>query len=427
MPADGDHDETGLSTSCYAGIVVRIPRCLVPAALTLSCVASGPREDEPTREPSSSPNAVSASAIEAPVVAASVTTATAPAVAAPPVVVADSKLPREKRVVRESATSGLVAFVEQMPKGGLVWVGPLAGNGGRDVLVYVPPGATDGRDFQLVYHFHGTHSERVQAKAPGLAKKIWVGWDRLQQTIDAANELQAKRDKNVALVYPLSAGKRREPGKTGWYNKEYDRMWMDPAPPEFTDSFDTLHAEVIAILTDELGAHPSKLRGKAIAEGHSAGGLPLLHIARNRTEHVGEYLFLDASFQSWADGCWKEVQAAKSGALVSIVVTMNGIADPFGKPDPWCIEWERDAALWKDHGRTCKDANRKPPGSERTCAELEVDAKEWEEDYREWCEAMKTDMRDVPGVFVLRTKIPHGKQPRHFVGGLELPDDRYAE
>ena len=56
---------------------------------------------------------------------------------------------------------------------------------------------------------------------------------------------------NVALVYPLSAGKRREPGKTGWFNKEYDRMWMNPAPPDYKDSFDTLHDEVIAILADD--------------------------------------------------------------------------------------------------------------------------------------------------------------------------------
>ncbi|HET6582966.1 MAG TPA: hypothetical protein VFG69_05960 [Nannocystaceae bacterium] len=412
---------------------MRISWCLVPALAMLSCVASGPREDEPTREPSPAPTVSPTPA--APARRESAATPP-PAVAAPAVVVADSTLPTHRRIVSEKATSGLVAFVDAMPKGGLAWVGPLAGNGGRDVLVYVPPGARNDRDFQLVVHFHGTHSQRVQAKAPGLPKKVWVGWDRLQQTIDAVGELQSKGEKNVALVYPLSAGKRREPGKTGWYNKEYDRMWMDSAPsdpssrpsgPEYTDSFDTMHDEVIAILTEELGAHPSKLRGKAIAEGHSAGGLPLFHIARNRTEHVGEYLFLDASFQSWADGCWKEVQAAKSGALVSIVVTINGIADPFGKPDPWCIEWERDAALWKEHRRTCTAATHEPPGSERTCGELEVIAKEWEEDYREWCEAMKNDMRDVPGVFVLRTKIPHGKQPRHFVGGLELPADRYTE
>ena len=180
-------------------------------------------------------------------------------------------------------------------------------------------------------------------------------------------------------------------------------------------------------LEKEFGVHPSKLQGKAIAEGHSAGGLPLLYIAESGTKVVGEYLFLDASFQSWADGCWKAVREKGTRALVSVVITTNGIADPFGKPDPWCTEWETDAALWKEHRKACTSPTKTPPGSERSCAEIEVNAKEWEEDYREWCEGMKTDMRDVPGVYLLRTKIPHGKQPRHFVGGLELPASRYQD
>jgi hypothetical protein len=396
-------------------------------ALALSfaaCVASSPPDEDATHEPTGVPASTAAVDVAA---ASSAKAASVAEPVTPAVEIADSKLPKAKRIVRENATSGLPAFVAAMPDGGLVWVGPLAGNGGRDVLVYVPPGAQPAREFQLVYHFHGTHSERVQAKAPGLAKKIWVGWDRLQQAIDATTELQSKRERNVALVYPLSAGKRREPGKTGWFNKEYDRMWMNPAPPDFTDSFEQLHEEVVAILQREFGVHPSKLLGKAIAEGHSAGGLPLVYIAESGTKVVGEYLFLDASFQSWADGCWQAVRAKGTGALVSVVITTNGIADPFGKPDPWCTEWETDAALWKEHGKSCTVASKTPPGSERTCGEIEIAAKEWEEDYREWCQGMKSDMRDVPGVWVLRTKIPHGKQPRHFVGGLELPESRHAE
>ena len=34
-------------------------------------------------------------------------------------------------------------------------------------------------------------------------------------------------------------------------------------------------------------------------------------------------------------------------------------------------------------------------------------------------------MADEPGVYVFRTKVSHGKQPRHFVGGLEVPDERF--
>lgn len=312
---------------------------------------------------------------------------------APARVVADSSFPKRGPLVDRKASSGLAEIAKELPKGSLTWVGPLAGNGGRDVLVHVPAGADPHADFQLVYHFHGTHSEHVERQAPGMPKKQWVGWDRVMQTVEAITALQAKGKGNVALVYPLSAGKRREPGKTGWYNKEYDRMWMDPEPPAFTDDFDVLWDETRALLQEHFGVHESKLPARAIAEGHSAGGIALYNIAAQGTEHVAEYLFLDASFQSWADGTWKALQPQKPPPLVSIVVTINGIADPFGKPDPWCNELEPDEI----------------------------------EEYQAWCDAMKNDARDLPGVFVHRTKIPHGKQPRHFVGGLELPDDRYAQ
>lgn len=324
---------------------------------------------------------------------ASVTPAKVAEPVAPPRVVADSSFPKRGPVVDRKASSGLAEIAKELPKGSLTWVGPLAGNGGRDVLVHVPAGADPHADFQLVYHFHGTHSEHVERQAPGMPKKQWVGWDRVMQTVEAITALQAKGKGNVALVYPLSAGKRREPGKTGWYNKEYDRMWMDPEPPEYTDDFDVLWDETRTVLQEHFGVHESKLPARAIAEGHSAGGIALYNIAAQGTEHVAEYLFLDASFQSWADGCWKALAQQQPRPLVSIVVTINGIADPFGKPDPWCTELEPDEI----------------------------------EEYGAWCEAMKNDARDLPGVFVHRTKIPHGKQPRHFVGGLELPDDRYTQ
>ena len=135
-------------------------------------------------------------------------------------------------------------------------LGQLAGNGGRDVLIYIPPGADDAAAFRLVFHFHGTHSEHVERRAPGVAKEVWVGWDRLTQTLEGAAALQAAVADNVALVYPFSAGKRMEPEWQGWSNKAYDRMWMRPAPPKFTDDFAALHREVTAVLTGELGVHP---------------------------------------------------------------------------------------------------------------------------------------------------------------------------
>jgi hypothetical protein len=347
------------------------------------------------------------------------------AVAAPtPALAIETPAPKgDVRVVDPKASSGLVDFVAQMPERGQVWVGPLGGNGGRDVLVHVPAGAAADAKYMLVYHFHGTHSERVVAKQPGMAKKVWVGWDRLQQTIDAIAELQSKGETNVVLVYPLSAGKRREPGLTGWFNKEYDRMWMLPSPPEYTDDFDALHDEVRALLDREFGIGAKRLDDRVIAEGHSAGGIALRNIAVQGTRHVDEYLFLDASFQGWADGCHRAVIERKQTSLVSVVITNNGIADPFGKSDPWCDEVPRDAAAWQEHRGACERGAKQPPGSKKTCAALEEAALGWPLE-QPWCDGMKAGFVDTPNAYLLRTKISHGKQPRHFAGGLELPADR---
>lgn len=386
---------------------------------------------EPAPQPSSpgataSPSSPEVASTSAPVASSAV--AVSPAGAAAQTVIATpaatepkpSRLPARVHAIAADVQPGLVAFAATLPADARVWMGHLAGNGGRDAVIYVPPGARDDAPFELVYHFHGTHSEHVEAKAPGLAKKRWVGWDRLQQSIDAIADAQRKRGHNIALVYPFSAGKRREPGHSGWWNKEYDRMWMaSDGTPDYSDDFDTMHGEVVEILRTQFGVHDSKLPQQVLAEGHSAGGIALFNIARQDTAVVGEYLFLDASFQGWADGCWREIGAHKRSAKVSMVVTINGISDAFGKPDPWCTRLHDDAAIWAGlGGRACKGS-----AGGRPCDELEVNANEWPE-YSAWCEALAHEMKDLPGVYLLRTKVPHGKQPRHFVGALELPDDR---
>ncbi len=346
----------------------------------------------------------------------------------PAEVVADSAIV-EQFVVDPTVQPGLIEFTADLPNQGSLWVGKLEGNGGRDVLIFVPPGADDAAEFEFVYHFHGTYSEHVERPAEGLDKKLWVGWNRLLQTLEASHELQGLADhsRNVALIYPFSAGKRPEPTHKGWSNDMYDRMWMlpvEPPDPNFRDSFAKLHAEVGAILRDEFGAHPSKLRGPVLAEGHSAGGIALRNIATASADLVGEYLFLDAGFKSWADGCWHALQAASSPARLTMVITHEGIADPLAGRDPWCTDLERDAALWHDRASWCATRmDRKPSGSESTCTELAEFAHEWP-DYDAWCQALKTDMQTVPGVAVVRTKVVHGDQPRRFTGGLGLPPDR---
>jgi pimeloyl-ACP methyl ester carboxylesterase len=340
--------------------------------------------------------------------------------------IADSAI-EAKFVVDPAVQPGLIEFSKQMTQGGSLWIGKLEGNGGRDVLIYIPANADDAAPFELVFHFHGTYSEHVEQQREGLEKKKWVGWDRLDQTIAAAIELDQQRDYNVALIYPFSAGRRLEPSHQGWSNAQYDRMWMDPAqPPDFRDDFAKLHAEVTELLVKEFGVHPSKLPADVIAEGHSAGGLALFNIAINGSPKIREYIFLDASFQSWADGCYEAVKQSKSAAKLTLVVTEKGIADPFDGRTPWCADLEADAALWAEQQSACASKpERKVPGSDWTCAELELREQEWREDYQDWCVAMKDDMRSVPEVTLIRTKVTHGKQPRNFVGGLGLPDDRH--
>src|SRR6187551_157094 len=117
----------------------RSPRGLALALSFSACVGAGTRDEDATHEPTRAPQSTAAAIVaDAPTNAAP---ASAVAPAQPTIEVADSKLPARKRIVSSKAASGLPAFVAAMPESGLVWVGPLAGNGGRDVLVYIPAGA----------------------------------------------------------------------------------------------------------------------------------------------------------------------------------------------------------------------------------------------------------------------------------------------
>jgi len=339
-----------------------------------------------------------------------------------------AKVPTRARKITTAARPGLIAFSDALENDGALWVGQLGGNGGRDTVIFVPPGVRPEQPFELVVHFHGTYSENISEPTNGVPKKEWVGWDRLQQSIDAITELQAKSDHNIALLYPISAGKRLEPAWKGWSNKMYDRMWMTPVPDDarYSDDFEGLLDQTLGVLQDELGVPRARVQPRVLAEGHSAGGIALRNVAVTGTTRVKEYLFLDASFQDWADGCFAAVRDQKRDALVTLVVTQGGIADPFGKHDPWCDRLEGASRSWPEIATTCEGKpDRKTGFGKLTCATHEEAAKAWP-DYADWCQGMKDDMADEPGVYVFRTKVPHGKQPRHFVGGLEVPADRFA-
>lgn len=337
-----------------------------------------------------------------------------------------ANVPKNARKIASTARPGLLAFADALQSDGSLWVGQLKGNGGRDTVIFVPVGVRPEEPFELVVHFHGTYSENIAEPQDGVPKKAWVGWDRLQQSIDAITELQQKGGPNVALLYPISAGKRMEPEWKGWSNKMYDRMWMTPVRGDdrYIDDFEAMVDQALGVLQDELGVPKERVLPQVLAEGHSAGGIALRNVAVTGTTRVKEYIFLDASFQDWADGCFAAVRDQNLGALVTLVITQGGIADPFGKRDPWCDRLEGASRSWPEIAMTCQGKPERKTGfGKLTCETHEEAAKDWP-DYADWCQAMKDDMKDEPGVFVFRTKVPHGKQPRHFVGGLELPADR---
>ncbi|MBV1857291.1 MAG: hypothetical protein KUG77_02690 [Nannocystaceae bacterium] len=396
-------------------------RWLLLAALAVGC--GGPREprEAPTAAPPAATPDVDVEAegpLESPVPAA------AAAVVEPEL--PRSVVPQNARMVAMSARPGLIAFSGALQNEGSLWVGQLRGNGGRDTVIFVPPGVRADQPFEWVVHFHGTYSENIAEPHNGAPKKSWVGWDRLQQSIEAVTELQSQGGNNVALLYPVSSGKRMEPEWKGWSNKMYDRMWMTSVAgdPRYIDDFEGMVDQATEILESELGVPKLRVLPRVIAEGHSAGGIALRNVAVSGTERVKEYLFLDASFQDWADGCFAAVSEQQQDALVTLVITQGGIADPFGKRDPWCDRLEGASQSWPEIGVTCTGHPERRTGfGKLTCETHEDAAKAWP-DYASWCQGMKDDMTGEPGVFVFRTKVPHGKQPRHFVGGLELPADR---
>lgn len=393
----------------------------------LVCGCGSPREVEDT--PTAAPPAVAPKPVAPSAEEPQPTTAPqAKSEPAPEPEPLSADVPAKARKVAMNARPGLIAFSDALENDGALWVGQLDGNGGRDTVLFVPPGVRPEQPFELVVHFHGTYSENISEPTNGVPKKEWVGWDRLLQTIEAVTELQSRGGSNVALLYPISAGKRMEPEWKGWSNKMYDRMWMTPVDGDvrYIDGFEPMLDQALSTLERELGVPRAMVGERVTAEGHSAGGIALRNVAASGTRKVKEYIFLDASFQDWADGCFAAVRDQKLDALVTLVITQGGIADPFGKRDPWCDRLEEASRTWPELAPTCEGNPKRKTGlGKLTCQTHEDAAEDWPA-YAQWCEAMKDDMKDEPGVFVFRTKVSHGKQPRHFVGGLELPADRFG-
>jgi len=127
---------------------------------------------------------------------------------------------------------------------------------------------------------------------------------------------------------------------------------------------------------------------------------------------------------SWSDRCWAAVAGDPGGAKVTLVVTDHGMADPYGERDPWCETMPEDFAVWNSVADYCRSADKPhkdvPPGHARSCDAMKEAHELWPE-VKQWCADWKRDFADNPRVTIVRTKVVHGKQPRHFSGGLEIP------
>ena len=79
----------------------------------------------------------------------------------PAIEIRDSDL-HDGFIVDPAVQPGLARFAEELEatladtvkpgtRGASAWVGRLEGNGGRDVLIYIPPGADNAKPFELVF------------------------------------------------------------------------------------------------------------------------------------------------------------------------------------------------------------------------------------------------------------------------------------
>ncbi|MCB9755833.1 MAG: hypothetical protein H6713_38370 [Myxococcales bacterium] len=82
-------------------------------------------------------------------------------------------------------------------------------------------------------------------------------------------------------------------------------------------------------------------------------------------------------------------------------------------------------------GADARRRDRRERARER-CAALREAAERWRGGLDRWCAAQRPETEGarerstsaLPGVYVHRTRVYHGEQPRHFTGGLELPASR---
>ena len=211
-------------------------------------------------------------------------------------------------IAEDGVQKGLVEIVQKYR--GLRWIGKLSGNGNRDALIYIPPGSDPDKPFEIIYHFHGTHSH--------LTNEGSVGANRLGQVFNITHDLNKKPDRNIVVVYPLSAGRR---GKSGGHadRNGYDDYWMKKGNST-NDDMAQMHAETLNTVQSKFGIN-IKIDSITI-KGHSAGGRALQRISESGFK-VDRVDFLDASYGSWAQDCHKAVIRNNPNTQINIFVMPN--------------------------------------------------------------------------------------------------------
>lgn len=211
-------------------------------------------------------------------------------------------------IVDSNVKQGLIE--EAVKAEGKKWLGKLSGNGGRDTVIYIPEGTDISMPLKLIIHFHGTNGHLVHEVVPrfkgmsGYYEKHHAGQmsaaaNRLSQVLTGGMRLSADPEKNVVIVYPISAGRR---GSSFAIRNGYDDAWMKTGNSTGDDIF-KLYSEIQKVLSSEYGIDPDQIK-HITGTGHSAGGAPLKNIAMagfplDKTD------FYDASYSNWAPECYK--------------------------------------------------------------------------------------------------------------------------
>ncbi|MBU1934958.1 hypothetical protein KKF04_02785 [Patescibacteria group bacterium] len=235
--------------------------------------------------------------------------------------------PRNILIEQDGVKPGLIEI--GCDYNGSKWIGKLQGNGNRDVLIYIPSGVNTASPFEIIYHFHGTHSQLVKEVIPelpgtseryrGKAGHTSPGENRLRQVLDASQNL-GEGGRNVITVYPLSAGRRGKKGNASDIHG-FDSFWMLTGGNDTGDDMHMLHAEVLAVVENELIGMPIVV-DSITAKGHSAGGRPLENIAASGFP-LDRIDFLDASYGRWTTHCHRDAIAANPDVQMNIFYIPN--------------------------------------------------------------------------------------------------------